>query len=272
MKIPNIFTFGIAFFLCTMAAFFLLNMKRPAVKDADIQLTTVELKSEIQKASEKFKKSPGFRTEPAKVLVPLLKIGMTTGEIESLLGKPDNKKVSDESTFWMYSLFYSQFIDVQFDPDNKVRKIQACAPGLGNDQSGSYLLEKNNDQTKNIIGTWVKEKTTKEGADYPVDNDWWLTVTFDNKGRFTWDSKRKLSNGLEIDESLRGTYIIERGFLISYHFDKPSKQALGKIPELFAFWPNKLLGQQTFRFQNDNLTLAHDGGKIWIYLKKINNL
>ena len=55
---------------------------------------------------------------------------------------------------------------------------------------------------------------------------------------------------------------------MNYYFEKPSEQALERLPELFAYWPNKNMGQQTFRFQNDKFLLVHDGGKIWISLNK----
>jgi len=45
--------------------------------------------AEIAKASAEFKAHPGFRQHVANKLIPHLKIGMTTGEVESLLGKPD---------------------------------------------------------------------------------------------------------------------------------------------------------------------------------------
>jgi hypothetical protein len=132
----------------------------------------------------------------------------------------------------------------------------------------SNLLENNNNQTKNLSGSWIKEKTQQEGSEYPGDKDWKLIVTFNDNGRFIWDSKRKESTGKIIDESLTGTYTIEKGFMISYQFDKPSNQALEKLPKLFAFWPNKLLGQQTFRFEDNYLILGYDGSKTWFYLKR----
>jgi len=77
-----------------------------------------------------------------------------------------------------------------------------------------------------------------------------------------------VKDGSPLDDSLTGSYSIEKGFLIAYHFDKPSPAALLRLPELFAFWPNQLLGKQTFRFQDGHLILYHDGEKIWINLKR----
>ena len=137
-----------------------------------------------------------------------------------------------------------------------------------NDLSDSHLLEKENNKTKGLIGTWIKQETFSIENHYPNDNNWELKVTFNNNKRFIWDSKRKESDGNTIDESLTGTYTTEQGFLISYTFEKPSNQVLERIPELFAFWPNKLLGQQTFRFDDDYLILGHDGNKLWFYMKR----
>jgi len=46
----------------------------------------------------------------------------------------------------------------------------------------SESLSKNRSQT--LIGTWVKEKSMKEGGHYPGDKGWHLSVTFDDNGRF----------------------------------------------------------------------------------------
>ncbi len=268
MKSTHILAVGTIFLICVISAIYIFNSNNTN-KDSEITKTSDKNKTEIQMAIEEFKNNPGFRNEPAKILVPLLKIGMTTDDVEHLLGKPDSERQLDEGTAWGYGLFYSQFIDVHFDSDNKVEKIQASAPGLGNDQSGSYLLEKDNNQTKSIIGTWQKESASQEGHNYPGDKDWELKVTFEDNGHFIWDSKRKDQNGNLVDESLSGKYTIEKGFMVNYYFEKPSEKALERLPELFAYWPNKTLGQQTFRFQNGKFLLVHDGGKLWLSMKKI---
>lgn len=141
-------------------------------------------------------------------------------------------------------------------------------PELANVSSSSTIPKENIRPNKSLIGTWIKERTQQEDHEFPDDRNWQLTVTFDENGRFTWNSKRKNQDGKIIDESLTGTYTIERGFLISYHFDKPTKQALEKIPVLFAFWPNQMLGQQHFGFRDNYLSLSHSAAKIWISLKR----
>jgi outer membrane protein assembly factor BamE (lipoprotein component of BamABCDE complex) len=95
---------------------------------------------EIAKASAEFKADQNFRSEPAKKLIEHLKIGMTLEEVESLLGNPNKKKESNGSLFWFYILGYSQYLDIQFDSDGKVKKIESRAPGLGD--TGYYKLEK----------------------------------------------------------------------------------------------------------------------------------
>ncbi len=106
------------------------------------------LEREVAKASAEFKANPGFRQHAASKLVPHLRIGMTTNEVENLLGKPDNVREHGDGVLYEYGLFYSLFINVQFDSNGKVQKIVACAPGLGgesadgNKPSGYYKLEK----------------------------------------------------------------------------------------------------------------------------------
>jgi len=122
--------------------------------------------------------------------------------------------------------------------------------------------------SRSLLGTWSKVRTQQEGGHYPGDRDWHLSVTFGDNGRFIWDSKRYEDSQDPVDESLKGTYLIERGFIVTYRFAKPSPAAEQSLPELFAFWPNKRLGQQTFRFHDDFLVLVHDGRKLWIHLKR----
>lgn len=105
-----------------------------------------ELEREIAKASTEFKAAQHFRSEPAKKLIPQLKIGTTAEKVQALLGPPD--KETDNGLLWTYVVDYSQFIDVRFDSDRKVQEVVACAHGIGgesadaNKPSGYYKLEK----------------------------------------------------------------------------------------------------------------------------------
>jgi len=132
------------------------------------------------------------------------------------------------------------------------------------------VLQKNQTRSERLIGTWEKQKTRAiELAPVNLDDDnWRLTVTFTDDNRFVWDSSRYGRNGKTLNDSLTGSFSIERGFLIAYQFDKPSAEALQRLSQLFAFWPNQLLGKHTFRFEDDYLVLGHDGEKIWFYLKR----
>lgn len=130
--------------------------------------------------------------------------------------------------------------------------------------TGSQLIV----TSRSLLGTWSKVRTQHEDHHYLGDGDWHLSVSFKENGRFIGDSKRYDNKQNPIDESLRGTYLIERGFIIAYKFDKPSPAAQKRLPELFAFWPNKQLGQQTFKFRDDFLILGHDGAKLWFHLKR----
>ena len=120
-----------------------------------------------------------------------------------------------------------------------------------------------------LIGTWTKQHTQEEGHAYPGDTNWDLEVTFRPNGQFVWRSTRTDGTN-RIDESLTGTYSLERGMMIIYRFDKPSNAADKRLAEWFAYWPSKLEGQHTFRFRKDFLILGHDGNKLWFYMKRKN--
>ena len=137
-----------------------------------------------------------------------------------------------------------------------------------NESTDLSIINEEKNLVNSLIGTWIKEYTNLEGGNYPGDKDWELKVTFDENGRFVWDSKRKDQDGNMINGSVSGTYSIENGFTVRYLFDKSSKQSMEKVAELFAFWQNQMLGLQTFKFNDENLVLGHDGHKIWIYLRR----
>lgn len=52
------------------------------------------------------------------------------------MGKPDNVREYGDGVLYEYGLFYSLFINVQFDSNGKVQKIVACAPSLGDESAG----------------------------------------------------------------------------------------------------------------------------------------
>jgi hypothetical protein len=154
------------------------------------------------------------------------------------------------------------------DSANNMKK-DASIPQLKSIQPHHTIELKTKSQK--IVGTWVKYYTNTEGARYKADDKLHLSVAFDHNGRFLWDCKQYGNDGQIIDESLTGTYSFERGFLITYKFDKPSPSAQKSLPKFFAFWPNQMKGQQTFRFHDDTLILGHDGNKMWFYLRRKSN-
>jgi hypothetical protein len=107
---------------------------------------TLEPEAEIAKASAEFKANPGFRHHVANKLIPHLIIGMTTQEVESLLGKPD--KITSDGSCWNYGLWYSQFISIRFDTNGKLIKMNACASPESDERdnpTGVYKLDPNSD-------------------------------------------------------------------------------------------------------------------------------
>lgn len=134
--------------------------------------------------------------------------------------------------------------------------------------AASSLAESKPTTKGSLVGTWVKERTQQECREYPEDANWDLAVSFQSDGRFVWNATRKASSSDQdrIDESVTGTYSV-KGSLVTYQFDKPSQAALKRLPEIFAFWPKQLRGQQTFQFQDDTLRLGNDGSKLWIFFK-----
>jgi hypothetical protein len=128
------------------------------------------------------------------------------------------------------------------------------------------LLSTSLAQADKLSGTWVKYYIGGEGCRYKADPNLTLEVTFDPNGKFVWHSVRKEADK-KLDELITGTYSIERAE-IHYHFENVSEAAKKILSEYFAYWPNKQTGIQTFHFNGESMSLAHDGGKIWFRMKK----
>jgi hypothetical protein len=75
----------------------------------------------------KFRESMASREDTVKKLLPHINIGMTSTKVEELLGPPSRKK--NGGAFWAYTIFYSLSLDIYFDQDMKVKRIDA-ATGL----------------------------------------------------------------------------------------------------------------------------------------------
>ena len=84
---------------------------------------------DIAAAIQAFQTKQGARNEndyavPRKLL-PLLKPGLSQGAVREILGEPSRVSTNDLGIFWNYGLFYSQFIDIQFGPDGRVRAVSS---------------------------------------------------------------------------------------------------------------------------------------------------
>jgi hypothetical protein len=81
---------------------------------------------EIVEAISEFKGQPYNRQEPAKKLLPFVKAGMPTGEVEAMLGPPDGNR-------WDYSLSRSSpaSLIVRFSNEGKVEKVVPIGLGEG---------------------------------------------------------------------------------------------------------------------------------------------
>lgn len=73
---------------------------------------------EVEMAKEEFKKQPYNRQRAAKKLVPLIKTGLSTQDVEEMLGSPNE-------TLWIYPLFYSSTLTVRFDSTDRVKNISS---------------------------------------------------------------------------------------------------------------------------------------------------
>lgn len=97
----------------------------------------------IAKASTEFKSNPGSRQKVANKLLPHIQGGTSIAQVRSLLGEPDKAVQSPDGMQWHYGLFYSMFIDIVFDEQNKVKTLQACADSdtdTRHDGTGVYSI------------------------------------------------------------------------------------------------------------------------------------
>jgi outer membrane protein assembly factor BamE (lipoprotein component of BamABCDE complex) len=81
----------------------------------------------LAEAIAEFKANPGFRQKVANKVLPHLEAGMTKEEVESVLGRPDRTEENPRGVRWHYSLFYSMFVNIQFDHDGTLSSLDACA-------------------------------------------------------------------------------------------------------------------------------------------------
>ena len=91
------------------------------------QPDSVPRPSDIATAIRDFQTKQGARFEnnyavPRKLL-PLLKPGLSQGDVREILGEPSSVSTNDLGICWIYGLFYSQFIEIRFSPDGTVKKV-----------------------------------------------------------------------------------------------------------------------------------------------------
>jgi len=93
---------------------------------ADPHGSSEEHPPEIVQAIAAFKTDARYADDYAipRKLLPLLKTGLSKDEVEEILGEPSKKRTNDVGVaIWHYGLFYSQFIEIEFDPDRTVRNV-----------------------------------------------------------------------------------------------------------------------------------------------------
>jgi len=59
-------------------------------------------------------------------LLPLLKLGLSKDEVKEILGEPRKITTGEQGgSYWSYGLFYSMFIDVEFNREGKLVEVQS---------------------------------------------------------------------------------------------------------------------------------------------------
>ena len=87
---------------------------------SEVHMTAVD----SENAKAKFKASPGMRTKEARMLAPMITVGMTKAQVREMLGNPDKPKSGGLGNTWCYTVARSQFISVTFGK-GKVVKTEA---------------------------------------------------------------------------------------------------------------------------------------------------
>jgi len=87
----------------------------------DQQQESSGVNSQVVEASSEFKNRPGDRQKAARIILPLLKTGLSRDDVKNLLGPP-TKEIGD-GRIWCYILFYESAMDVYFDANGKLEKV-----------------------------------------------------------------------------------------------------------------------------------------------------
>lgn len=120
-----------------------------------------------------------------------------------------------------------------------------------------------------LVGTWVKEMSSREGSYNPDSANWDISISYQSDGKFVWHAihTKHATDNDGIDASTKGTYLV-KGAMITYQFDSPSPEALQGLPKFFAYHPKKLRGYHMYQFRDDNLQLWNEGDKICTRFKR----
>lgn len=82
------------------------------------------MSEELRTAMREFREQP-IRVAQARKLIPLLKAGLDTAQVEAILGPPSSRKQWYGGLTWGYVIGYSQFISVAFDNNGKVVGVRS---------------------------------------------------------------------------------------------------------------------------------------------------
>ena len=88
---------------------------------------TIQGSPEVAEAIHDFQNKPRHENDYAtpRILLALLKQGMSQNEVKEILGQPSSISTNDIGVYWNYGLFYSQFIEIQFNEDGVVEKVNS---------------------------------------------------------------------------------------------------------------------------------------------------
>lgn len=101
--------------------------------------TPLSAPMDVTEAIQRFRASPhGVSMEAARIVRPLVKIGMTKHQVEELLGRPNRELMS--GSVWHYDVFWSHAITVLFDRDGEVKDIQSTFESPTSSQSTEYAV------------------------------------------------------------------------------------------------------------------------------------
>ena len=116
-----------------------------------------QIDPEVAAAISRFRTQPDNREEPARKLLPMIKRGMPSQEVEAMLGRPSE-------TFWDYSLFYSSSLAIRFDSDGGFVDLSSDILGEVNMQGEGQKDETDPEITAAISEFKTRPHSRREAA------------------------------------------------------------------------------------------------------------